>query len=141
MGLSDARTAGSQAPPAPIVYVVDDSPDLAEMLEMFLTAAGYPTQVFHEPWKAVETLRTATQRPKLLVTDFQMPGMNGMELIQRCRELHPGLKVISASGHLPEAASLEYPSKPDSVLAKPYTSRQLVDVVKSLIGPQPPAQP
>jgi CheY-like chemotaxis protein len=135
MGLSDARTDGNPAPPAPVIYVVDDSPDLAEMLEMFLTSAGYPTRVFHEPLVAVATLRAATRRPKLLVTDFQMPGMNGMELIQRCRELDPGLKVISASGHSPEVGSLDYPNKPDAVLAKPYTSQQLVRLVRSLIEP------
>jgi CheY-like chemotaxis protein len=132
MGLSDASPP--TGPSIPVVYVVDDSPDLAEMLEVFLQAAGYPTRVFCDPLQAVEALKAAPAKPKLLVTDFQMPGMNGMELIQRCRGLHPDLKVLSASGHVPESGGAGYPSKPDRILPKPYTSRQLVDVVRSMIG-------
>jgi DNA-binding NtrC family response regulator len=133
MGLSDAPAAAGSA--VPVIYVVDDSPDLAEMLEVFLTAAGYPTRVFCDPRTAVEALKAAAAKPRLLVTDFQMPGMNGMELIQMCRAVDPGLKVLSASGHVPEAGSPQYPSKPDCVLPKPYTTGQLIGLVRALIGP------
>ena len=133
MGPSDTLPPTGAAASAPVIYVVDDSPDLAEMLEVFLQGAGYPTRVFCEPVAALTALGGASPKPKLLVTDFEMPGMNGMELIQQCRALHPRLKVISASGHLPEAENADYPSKPDRVLSKPYTTRQLVEVVRELI--------
>jgi two-component system, cell cycle sensor histidine kinase and response regulator CckA len=134
MGPSDASGAAGGPAPAAVIYVVDDSPDLAEMLELVLQGAGFPTRVFCEPRLAVEALRAATAKPRLLVTDFQMPGMNGMELIQNCRTLHPDLKVISASGHPPDPQNAGYPSKPDRVLSKPYTTRQLLEFVKELLA-------
>ena len=134
MGPFDASAAAGGSAPAPVIYVVDDSPDLAEMLEVVLQGAGFPARVFCEPRLAVEALRAATSKPRLLVTDFQMPGMNGMELIQSCRALHPELKVISASGHPPDPQTAGYPSKPDRVLSKPYTTRQLLEFVKELLA-------
>jgi CheY-like chemotaxis protein len=134
MGLSDARGSTGAASLAPEIYVVDDSADLAEMLEVFLESAGYSTRVFHEPSQALEALTAAPAKPRLLVTDFEMPGMNGMELVQRCRALHPDLKVISASGHVLETADEDYPSHPDRVLPKPYSTRQLLGMVRSVLG-------
>ena len=117
----------------PLVYLVDDAPCLAEMLEVFLGAAGYRTRAFKQPKKAIEALQTESVKPVLMVTDFQMPGMNGMELIQRCKSVHPGLKTISASGTLTPEMMKDYPVQPDRFLPKPYFPDQLLRVLRELI--------
>jgi CheY-like chemotaxis protein len=119
---------------APRIYVVDDSPDVGEMLEVFLSRAGYLTRVFSEPLKALDALQAADPKPELLVTDFRMPGLNGLELIQRCKAIHPALKVISASAYLPEDVLASYPFKPDRILPKPYSSAALIETVRSLLS-------
>ena len=119
---------------APRIYVVDDSPDVGEMLEVFLSGAGYSTRVFTEPLKALDAFRAADPKPELLVTDFRMPGLNGLELIQRCKAIHPELRVISASAYLPDEVLAGYPFKPDRILPKPYSSAALVETVRSLLS-------
>ena len=119
---------------APRIYIVDDSPDIGEMLEVFLSHAGYSTRVFAEPLKALDALQEAEPKPELLITDFRMPGVNGLELIQRCRAIHPALKVISASAYLPEEVLAGYPCKPDRILPKPYSSTALIETVRGLLN-------
>jgi len=119
--------------PNPQIYVVDDSPDLAEMLEVFLNSAGYRTRVFTDPLVALAAIGSADPKPDLMVSDFHMPGINGMELIQRCRLIHPGLKVIAASAHIMDEELAKYPVQPNRVLPKPYTRAELLQTVKSLL--------
>jgi len=116
------------------VYVVDDSPDIGEMLEVFLRHAGYSARVFAEPLKALDALQAADRKPELLITDFRMPGVNGLELIQRCKAIHPALKVISASAELPVEVLAGYPFKPDRILPKPYSSAALITTVRALLS-------
>ncbi len=63
-----------------------------------------------------------------------MPGMNGMELIQRCKAVSPGLKTISYSGALTNEDIANYPEQPDLMLSKPSNMRELVAVVNQLLS-------
>ncbi|HKS36858.1 MAG TPA: response regulator [Verrucomicrobiae bacterium] len=118
----------------PHIYVVDDSPDLGEMLEVFLNSAGYPTSVFNDPLVALAALGSSGPQPDLLVSDFHMPGINGLELIHRCRLIHPKLKIIAASAHILEEELEKYPVQPDRILPKPYTTSELLQTVQALLA-------
>jgi DNA-binding NarL/FixJ family response regulator len=63
-----------------------------------------------------------------------MPGIDGLELIQRCKAIHPALKVISASADLPEDLLAGCPFKPDCLLPKPYSPAALVETVRALLS-------
>lgn len=117
----------------PQIYVVDDSPDLSEMLEIFLNSAGYRTRVFNDPLAALAAIGSADPKPDLLVSDFHMPGINGLELIHRCRLIHPRLKIIAASAHIMDEELEKYPVQPNRVLPKPYTTTELLQMVQSLL--------
>jgi CheY-like chemotaxis protein len=119
--------------PNPQIYVVDDSPELGEMLEVFLKAAGYSTRVFTDPLAALTAIGSAESKPDLLVSDFHMPGINGLELIHRCRQIHPRLKTIAASAHVVDEELEKYPVQPNRILHKPYTTNELLQTVKSLL--------
>jgi CheY-like chemotaxis protein len=62
-----------------------------------------------------------------------MPGINGLELIHRCKLIHPRLKIISASAHMIHEEIEKYPVQPDRILTKPYSTAQLLETVKSLM--------
>jgi two-component system nitrogen regulation response regulator GlnG len=119
---------------AAVIFVVDDIPELGEMLQVVLTDAGYPTRVFCDPVRALEEMRGASPKPLLLVSDFRMPGINGLELIHRCKLCHPSIKIISASAHMIHEEIEKYPVRPDRILAKPYSTAQLLEMVKELLG-------
>ena len=118
---------------APLIFVVDDYAELGQMIEVFLRRAGYQARVFSDPVLALTALETAEQKPRLLISDYRMPGINGLELINRCKLIHPTLKVIAASANILDEEIEQYPFRPDRILPKPYSTEGLLSMVKSLL--------
>ena len=117
----------------PLIFVVDDYAELGQMIEVFLRRAGYQTRVFSDPLLALTALETAVSKPRLLISDYRMPGINGLELIHRCKLIHPTLKVIAASANILDEEIERYPFRPDRILPKPYSTEGLLAMVKSLL--------
>jgi len=132
---NDSNTAPSagEAKPGPLIFVVDDMPDLSELMEIVLNSAGYQARAFTDPLAVLSVLRSDSPKPRLLVTDYRMPQLNGMELIQRCKAILPDLKVISASATLFDDEMAAYKEKPDRVLPKPYSIAELLSAVNELL--------
>jgi signal transduction histidine kinase len=67
----------------------------------------------------------------LLITDYAMPGMTGLQLAEAVRELKPDLPILLATGYadLPARPKVELPR-----LSKPYQQKQLADQITSLVG-------
>ena len=116
-----------------LVYVVDDEPMLLELASVILEPLGYSLKTFRDPQSALEAFTAAQPRPALLITDFAMHRMNGMDLMEACRRLRPEQKVLMISGTVDETIYRDSPCKPDLFLAKPYQAKQLVDLVKELV--------
>ena len=74
------------------VVIVDDEPDMLENCARILGRVGYQCFTTTEPDKALALLEE--ERADLLITDLKMPGMDGMALLKRARELDPTLPVI-----------------------------------------------
>ena len=74
------------------VLIVDDEPDMVENCARILGPAGYRCLTTTDPHRALAMLEA--DRPDLLLTDLKMPGMDGMELLHRARELDAALPVI-----------------------------------------------
>jgi len=115
-----------------LIYIVDDESDLSEMLCDLLRLQGYPAKWFSSSVGALEEFIRSSPRPRLMVTDFGMKGLNGMELIQRCRQLHPCLKTISCSGTGTEYFK-DYEIQPDRFVPKPFTAETLLSAVRELL--------
>ena len=129
----DSRPTSGDKKPPPLVFVVDDSEALGEMIKIFLSDAGYEVQVFSHPLQALSAMESGAAQPQLLISDYRMPGINGLELIHRCKLIHPTLKVIAASSNILDEEIEKYPFRPDRILPKPYTAASLLAVVKSLL--------
>jgi CheY-like chemotaxis protein len=67
----------------------------------------------------------------LMITDYAMPGMTGLQLAMEARRLRPQLPILLATGYadLPTQTELELPR-----LSKPYRQRQLAEQIASLLG-------
>ena len=76
-------SADRQADPVPegteSILVVDDEAALAEMIEKALSALGYSVASFTDPGAALAHLKENVRRPDLIITDYTMPKMNGIE--------------------------------------------------------------
>lgn len=116
------------------IYVVDDEQMLLDLAEMILEPAGFQVCLFRDPQEALTEYQAAESPPDVLVTDYAMPQMNGMDLIRECKRLHPGQKTILLSGTVDEGIYAESAVKPDRFLAKPYQVSKLVEVIRGLLA-------
>ncbi len=121
----------------PLIFVVDDHPELTQMAEMVLTGEGYRCRIFSDPEVALHAVRSSAEPPDLLLTDYDMGAINGLELIELCRRSFPDLKVLLLSGTIEAHAVLDHPVKVNRFLGKPYRPAQLVELVKSLLAEPP----
>ena len=118
----------------PLIYVVDDEPMLLELATVILEPEGYRVQAFRDPEVALKTYSAANPRPALLITDYAMHRMNGMQLIEQFRRLEPTQKILLVSGTVGEDIYQDSPARPDKFLGKPYQAVELTSVVKSLLN-------
>lgn len=119
---------------AKLIYVVDDEPMLLELASVILQPLGYTVKTFQNAKSALEAFTDAKARPVLLITDYSMHAMNGMELIQACRDIEPRQRIILISGTVGEDIYRNSAEKPDHFISKPYHSKQLVDAIGSILG-------
>ena len=118
---------------AEVLYVVDDEPMLLELASVILVPLGYEVRTFRDPATALQAYMEARPRPDILITDYAMHTLNGMELMQACRRQRPSQKVLLVSGTVDETIYQQSQEKPDRFLAKPYQARQLVEAVQALL--------
>jgi DNA-binding NtrC family response regulator len=117
-----------------LVYIVDDEALIGEVVEAILSLEGFEAKVFSNPEDAYRAFAGDLKKPELLISDFVMTPMNGMELIERCKELQPQLKTILYSGNVGEEITSQYPTKPDGFMSKPFLPRTLISLVQSVLA-------
>jgi CheY-like chemotaxis protein len=123
------------AKPAEIsIYVVDDEPMMGEVVEAILQLEGYHTRIFSDPEEALLALAATRTKPQLLLTDFVMPAMNGMELIEQAKRIQPDLKSILFSGNFGQDIMRYYPVKPDKFISKPFQPKALMALIKTVLA-------
>jgi len=114
------------------IFVVDDEPMLLEMAVMILEPLHFRVRTFRDPQTALAEFSAANPRPALIVTDYAMHSMSGMDLIRECRRIHPKQKIILLSGTVDENVYTKAEAKPDRFLAKPYQVSDFVTLIQSL---------
>jgi len=118
----------------PLVFAVDDEPMLLELIALVLEPLGYRVRTFRDPATAVRAFSLAKPQPAVVITDYAMHMMNGMDLIRECRQINPEQKIILVSGTVDETIYRNSAVQPDCFLAKPYPAKQLAEMVNSLVA-------
>jgi two-component system response regulator FixJ len=116
-----------------VVHVIDDDEAVRESLEFLLRSAKIHVQA-HE--SAVAFLAALpTLNPGCIVTDVRMPDVNGIDLLQRLRELGIGVPVIVVTGHgdVPLAVQAMKMGAVD-FLEKPFDDDHLIASVRAALG-------
>ena len=114
--------------------VVDDAPDVTEMIGLLMRYAGYDVVTAFSAAEAFDAART--DRFDVVISDIGMPGMNGYELAEALRALPayqsvPLIAVTGFSMYDDRARALN--SGFNDFLTKPISPRDLLDVVKRLL--------
>lgn len=118
----------------PSILVVDDDPDLLRLMQIRLAAAGYAVTTAESAERALAQLAAA--RPRLVVTDLRMSGMDGMALFEAIHAEHPALPVIilTAHGTIPDAVAAVKKGL-FGYLTKPFDSRELLaEIERALVA-------
>ncbi len=114
--------------------VVDDNPSILEMLTSFLgIVSGMRVASFQSSVKALAAFRAEPELYQFVITDLEMPGMNGVELCDQLHALAPDLKVVLVTGN---QAAVDAATAKDfgfnGLLYKPFTFGALEHLLENL---------
>ena len=115
-----------------LVFIVDDNELLGEITRQLIASAGYETELFHQGLPARNALLAANPPPALLVTDFDIGDINGLDLISDVRAKLPHIKTLLLSGTAKPEVLGRNPIKPDQFIPKPFRADDLIGAVDRL---------
>lgn len=119
------------------ILVVDDDPDLLDLIEMRLTAGGHAVLCATSGRQALELFRA--EKPRVVISDLRMDGMDGHALFSRLHAEAPGVPVImlTAHGTIPDAVAATQRGM-FGFLTKPFDGHELLAKVAEALTVSPP---
>jgi PAS domain S-box-containing protein len=113
-----------------VILFVEDDADQLETIPRVLAQLGYQAVAAETGKQALELLRAQPKRFDLVLTDYDMPGMNGVELAQEVARLAPDIPVVLVTGQSMAAAAGENSPAVRRVVLKPYNKLLISEVLR-----------
>jgi CheY-like chemotaxis protein len=121
------------------ILLVDDQRDITRMLRVALDALGRGYVIVDAPSGEEALLEVGRGGIDLLITDFRLPGINGLEVIKRLHKTNPESKVIVISGMSDPDAQAEAKRLGAAFFAKPLSLDTFLASVQDALGEKPEA--
>jgi len=116
------------------VLYVDDDEALVFLVERVLKRKGFAVTTFTDPLLAQAALAARPMDFDLMVTDYNMPGYSGVQLLRAAKAIRPGLPVALASGYVtPQIESNAFEAGASALVYKPNDVNELCETVQRLI--------
>jgi two-component system CheB/CheR fusion protein len=118
------------------ILIIEDDPELRDLLEHLLKDEGYHTAVARDGAAALDLVTQGMMRPDLILTDFNLPnGMDGLQATAKLRErLHRRTPVIILTGDISTGTSREIALQNCVKLNKPVKLKELTQVIQKLMA-------
>ena len=118
------------------IVVIDDSKLMRNLLRHILVHAGHEVEVWEEVTAVEVSERINAGAPDLVVTDYQMPGCNGLTVARMARKIRPELPVIVVTATRdPTVAEALKRVDVSCVLHKPIQGEDLLKAVRQALQP------
>ena len=114
------------------ILLVDDEPDILEILSYNLSAVGYTVYTAKNGLEGVE--KAKKKLPHLIILDVMMPEMDGIELARKASELDPTLKIMFITGFAAVTLNTDAAPNDARVLSKPFHLKELVGEIDGLLA-------
>lgn len=133
-GTNDGTVDGARRTGA--ILVVEDDPEVRELLEQLLKNEGYLVATAPDGIAALELVARGTLRPDLILADYNLPnGLNGLQLTAKLREnLHREIPVIVLTGDISTGTLREIALQNCGQLNKPVKVKELTQGIRRLLS-------
>lgn len=121
----------------PLILIVDDDPGLLRVTEIATKRGGYRTLTAPNGLKALELVRSQAEKIDLLLTDINMPGINGLDLAEMFVIYYPDTKILFMSGSVDfEEIFLGHEGLQNKTifLEKPFSISDLNNKIMGMLG-------
>jgi two-component system, chemotaxis family, CheB/CheR fusion protein len=118
------------------ILIIEDDPEVRELLDHLLKEEGYRTAVARDGAAAIDLVIQGAVRPDLILTDFNLPnGMDGLQAMAKLREkLHRKAPVIILTGDISTGTSREIALQSCVKLNKPVKLKELTQAIQQLVA-------
>ena len=119
------------------LLIVDDESDIVQVLKMGLLQNGFLVEAFTNPQEALQSFKSDAESYCLVLSDIRMPGISGIQLSKKVKEVNPNVKVVlmTAFEIRDNEFSKVFPStQVDGFVQKPIGIKDLTDKILRLIG-------
>jgi two-component system response regulator (stage 0 sporulation protein F) len=119
----------------PAILLVDDDPDILHLLRMIITslATGYTIRTCPDGDVALEQAMQQPTPP--IITDYNLPGMNGLQLTAALKARAPATRVVLISGYIsPDVERRARDRGVDYLVPKPFQIDPLIQIVQAALA-------
>ncbi len=118
------------------ILVVDDYKDISYLVKFLLQKNGFDVYEFNDPTLALDYFKENAKKFGLIITDVMMPGMSGIELLVKIKEISPNIKSFLMTSFELDAIKSEIVKNAleiSEIIQKPIPLKELVSSVKKHI--------
>ena len=133
----EGNNENSNAKPLAKLLVVDDDPDIVQVLKLGLVKNRFLVSAFTNPEEALQSFKSNAESYCLMLSDIRMPGLSGMQLARKVKEINSGVKVVlMTSFEIRDSEfSKVFPStQVDGFVQKPIGIKELTGKILSIIS-------
>ena len=117
------------------ILLIDDEETVINISEMMLKRLGYSVLKAYSGYEGLKLFKENKSKIDLIISDLEMPKMNGKEVMDKLREIDPQIKVMLSSGTLTNADEKNVMNKGfNGFLKKPYNINTLCEKMAQIIN-------